>query len=61
MLTPVQGPDGVSCDGAVAVFAMHSQSAEPVSAVTVVPVDSGTRAQITDLRPPGDSYIAPLP
>jgi hypothetical protein len=59
-LAPVESFDGVLRDGAVAVFAMHPESTEPVSAITVVPVDGGDRAQITDLRPPGGSYIAPL-
>ena len=61
MLAPVRGPNGAPSDGAVAVFAMHPESAEPVSAVTVVPTGSGSDAEITDLRPPGGSYLAPLP
>jgi hypothetical protein len=48
-------------DGGVAVFAMHPESPEPVSAVTVVPTESADHAEITNLREPGGSYIAPLP
>ena len=44
-----------------AVFAMHPESPEPVSAITVVPTETGTDAEITDLRPPGGSHIAPYP
>jgi hypothetical protein len=44
-----------------AVFAMHPESPEPVSAITVVPNDSGTQAEITNLQPPVGSYIAPFP
>jgi len=44
-----------------AVFAMHPESPEPVSAITVVPNQAGTEAEITDLQPPGGSHIAPYP
>ena len=44
-----------------AVFAMHPESTEPVSAVTVVPQPSGDVAEVTNLRPPGGSYLAPYP
>jgi hypothetical protein len=44
-----------------AVFAMHPESSEPVSAITIVPNDSGTEAEITNLQPPGGSYLAPFP
>jgi hypothetical protein len=60
-LRPVESSDGALRNGAVAVFAMHPQSPEPVSAITVVPVNGGNDAEITDLRPPGGSYIATLP
>jgi hypothetical protein len=39
---------------------MHPDQAEPVSAVTVVPTETGGHAEITDLRE-GGSYVAPLP
>lgn len=44
----------------LAVFAMHPDQTEPVSAVTVVPSETGRDAEITDLRD-GGSYTAPLP
>jgi hypothetical protein len=31
-----------------------------VSAVTVVPTANGTHAEISDLREPGSSYVAPI-
>ena len=40
---------------------MHPESPGPVSAVTVIPTQSGEHAEITNLRDPGGSYIAPLP
>ncbi len=60
-LAPVQGDDGAARDGGVAVFAMHPESPSLVSAVTVIPTQSGEHAEITNLREPGGSYIAPLP
>lgn len=60
-LAPVHDGEGVMRDGAVAVFAMHPDSPGPVSAVTIVPTQSGAHAEITNLREPGGSYIAPLP
>jgi hypothetical protein len=46
---------------ALAVFAMHPDQREPVSAVTVVSTETGRHARITDLRDPESSYVAPLP
>lgn len=46
---------------ALAVFAMHPDQREPVSAVTVVPTPDGRYARITDVRDPDNSYVAPLP
>jgi hypothetical protein len=43
-----------------AVFAMHAELEHPVSAVTIIPVQNGD-AEITDLLPPGGSYVAPYP
>lgn len=43
----------------LAVFAMHPDSREPVSAVTVVPTERGRAAEVTDVRS-GGSYVAPL-
>lgn len=44
----------------VAVFAMHPEQSEPVSAVTVVPTPDGAHAEVTDLKE-GGSYTTPLP
>ena len=60
-LAPAQTGDGVRRDGGVAVFAMHPESPDVISAVTIVPTESGAHAEITNLRAPGGSYIAPLP
>ena len=60
-LAPAQDGDGATREGGVAVFAMHPDSPSPVSAVTIVPTQSGAHAEITNLRAPGGSYIAPLP
>jgi hypothetical protein len=46
--------------GGLAVFAMHDGMPQPVSAVTVIPTADGDAAEITNLREPGGSYIAPL-
>ena len=59
----------VAADGArpaipgapVAVFAMHPQSATPISAVVVTPSPSGEEAEIMDLRHTENSYTMPLP
>jgi hypothetical protein len=52
---------GAAEQSSFAVFAMHPESPEPVSAITVVPQQSGAEAEITNLQPPGGSYFAPLP
>ena len=43
-----------------AVFAMHPDAPEPISAVTVIPT-TNDEAEITNLLPPGGSYVVPLP
>ena len=60
VLAPAQNRDGASGEGGYAVFAMHPDSAEPVSAITLVATETGRDVEITDLRPPGGSHIAPL-
>ena len=60
-LAPQGSGDGATRDGGVAVFAMHPESPDLVSAVAIVPTESGSHAEITNLREPGGSYIAPLP
>jgi hypothetical protein len=61
VLAPARDAGGAAAEGGYAVFAMHPQSSEPVSAVTVVPTETGRDAEITNLREPGGSYLAPLP
>lgn len=61
-LAPEPTPQGSPAALAgLAVFAMHPDQKTPVSAVTVVPTETGRHATITDLREPGGSYTAPLP
>jgi len=45
----------------VAVFAMHAESTEPVSAVVVTPSPDGVQAEVQELREPGNVYMMPLP
>ena len=52
--------DASDRDAGMAVFAMHPDQQDPVSAVTVVPTEASRTAEVTDLRE-GGSYIAPLP
>jgi hypothetical protein len=59
LLAPDENTDAAATAG-VAVFAMHPDQTEPVSAVTVVPTETDGHAEITDLRE-GGSYVAPLP
>ena len=51
--------DGVRREPGVAVFAMHPESPDVVSAVTIVPTDDA-HAEITNLRDPDNAYIAPM-
>jgi hypothetical protein len=60
-LAPDPTPAGTAAAGGLAVFAMHPDQREPVSAVTVVPTGGGSHAQITDVRDPHNTYTAPLP
>jgi hypothetical protein len=59
-LKPEPNGDGPREAGA-AVFAMHPESPEPVSAITVIPTPTGEHAEITNLSAPTGSYLAPLP
>ena len=61
LLTRADSDDAVEDEAGFAVFAMHPDSSEPVSAVTVVPQRRGVEAEVTNLRPPGGSYLAPYP
>lgn len=60
-LASIERDDRTKAEGGVAVFAMHPDAPQPISAVTIVPTESGRHAEITNLRAPGGSYIAPLP
>jgi hypothetical protein len=40
---------------------MHPDKRDPVSAITVVPTETGDAAEVTNLIDPGGSYVAPLP
>jgi hypothetical protein len=44
----------------VAVFVMHSDQQEPVSAIVVTPLADGSDAEIRDLRTPDMVYEAPM-
>ena len=43
-----------------AVFAMHPEAPEPISAVLITPNPNGAEAEVTDLRVPERVYSAPL-
>jgi hypothetical protein len=45
----------------VAVFAMHAESAEPLSAVVVTPSVDGVQAEVRSLREPDNVYTMPFP
>jgi hypothetical protein len=53
-------PDDQPGDPGLVVFAMHPEQHGPVSAVTVVPTEDGTEAEITNVAEPTSSYRAPL-
>ena len=44
----------------VAVFAMHADFADPISAVVVTPSQDGAAAEIQDLRLPDNVYTTPV-
>ena len=45
----------------LAVFAMHAESTEPLSAVVVTPSPDGVQAEVRNLREPDTVYTMPLP
>jgi len=62
-LSAVNGPwNGhvASPEPPVAVFVMHADQQEPVSAVVVTPLPDGQEAEIQDLRTPDTVYQAPM-
>ena len=54
------GHDDRAEESAVAVFAMHPEKTDPVSAVTIIPTANGRQAEITNLIAPGGSYKVQL-
>ena len=52
-----EGEGAISDANGVAVFAMHPEKPDPVSAITVVPSENGAEAEVTNLSAPGDSYM----
>lgn len=44
----------------VAVFTMHPEMAEPVSAITVTPTGRGGQAEVRSLKDPDQAYSVPL-
>jgi hypothetical protein len=61
VLAPRDDGDGVISDeNGVAVFAMHPEKPDPVSAVTVIPSRNGVEAEVANLREPYGSYTVQL-
>jgi hypothetical protein len=60
VLRAADGPDIVLPEPPVAVFAMHPEVQEPVSAVVVTPRGDGTEAEIRNVRDPDSAYTAPI-
>jgi hypothetical protein len=54
------GTDSLVAHSPLAVFAMHPEVTEPVSAVVVTPSVDGAQAEIRDLRDPESAYTAPI-
>ena len=57
-LRPVDG--AALPESPMAVFAMHPESRDPLSAVVVSPGPTGEEAEVVDLRRPDSPYTAPL-
>lgn len=53
-------PDVEAAGAGLAVFAMHPEMENPVSAIEVTPTVSGMHARITDLKGEVAAYIAPF-
>src|SRR5438874_2189859 len=60
-LEMVSGAGGNQAEPPVAVFTMHPDAPEPISAVVVTPSLDGAEAEVTDLRQPDRAYTAPFP
>src|SRR5215216_2066736 len=62
-LKPVDGTmngHATTTEPPVAVFVMHADQQEPVSAIVVTPLPDGQEAEIQDLRTPDSVYQAPM-
>ena len=59
-LRMADGSDMVLPEPPLAVFAMHPEMKEPVSAVVVTPSPNGGEGEIRDLRQPEQVYTAPV-
>jgi hypothetical protein len=60
-LQAVNGSGANRAEPPVAVFTMHPEAPEPLSAVVVTPSLNGAEAEVTDLRQPDRAYTAPFP
>jgi hypothetical protein len=58
--TQAEPGDASHLEPPVAVFVMHPESSEPVSAVVVTPLPGGVEAEVRDLREPDSTYVAPV-
>jgi hypothetical protein len=59
VLRTADGADVTLPEPPVAVFAMHPEVQEPVSAVVVTPSSDGAEAEIRNVREPDSAYTAP--
>jgi hypothetical protein len=59
-LHTVNGNANGAAEPPVAVFTMHPEAPEPISAVLVTPSPDGAEAEVTDLRQPERAYLAPF-
>ncbi len=60
-LRPAEGADAAPAEPPLAVFAMHPDEKDPVSAVVVTPGPDGAGAEVRDLREPERAYTVPVP
>jgi hypothetical protein len=57
----LHGPHRAGSNGAeppVAVFTMHPETPEPISAVVITPSPDGAEAEVMDMRQPDRAYTA---
>jgi hypothetical protein len=59
-LHSVNGNGNGAVEPPVAVFTMHPEAPEPISAVVVTPSPDGAEAEVLDLRQPERAYTAPF-